>query len=46
MTNRLNGNKYDTVQNIDFCYDEFKGKNLFYIERMDLKLSILRSKKN
>ncbi len=46
MTNRLNGNKYDTVQNINFCFDEFKGKNLFHIERMDLKLSILRSMKN
>jgi len=46
MTNRLNGNKYDAIKNIDSCYNEFIGKDLFYIERMDLKLSILRSKKN
>jgi hypothetical protein len=46
MTNLLNGDKYDTGKVVKSCFNEFKGEDLIEIERMDLKLSVLRSSKN
>ena len=46
MTNLLNGDKYDTEKKVKSCFNEFKGKNLIEIKRMNLKLSVLRSGKS
>ena len=46
MTNLNNGNRLTKPNDVKSCYEDFNGKDLYSVERMDLKLSILRSKKN
>ena len=46
MINLLNGDRSNTFQNIKSCYEEFPGKDLFWVERKDLKFSILRDNSN
>ena len=43
MTNLLNGDKYSLPVDVKSCFKEFKGKDLFSVERMNLKLSVIRS---
>tara|TARA_B110000114_G_scaffold178472_1_gene211542 strand:- start:117 stop:1004 length:888 start_codon:yes stop_codon:yes gene_type:complete len=44
MTNLINGDKYSLPANVQSCFKEFKGSNLFSVERMNLKLSVIRSR--
>ena len=46
MTNLNNGNRLTKPNDVKSCYEDFNGKDLYSVERMDLKLSILRTKKN